>query len=131
MDGGTSAAALLAAPDDPAAEDSRAGSPWARAAGARAKRVDRTEELLREIHSLREAIRESMEQYERRVNGQLAEVVRALHRGENHLPAIRTSEVMLRAMRGTELKPHRGRAKDLVRIQELVAELTELITPKK
>jgi hypothetical protein len=33
------------------------------------------------------------------------------------------------AIRAVELEPDRGRARDLVRLHELVAELTELLTP--
>jgi hypothetical protein len=102
------------------------------AARGHGSRAQRAAELLREIHDLRAALHEALEQYERRVDGQLAEVVRALHRPGTGggLPAGKTLGVMLGAIAQAELKPQRGRARDLVRIQELVAQLTELATPK-
>lgn len=36
---------------------------------------------------------------------------------------------MLRAIRSVDLEPARGRPRDRVRLHELVAELTELLTP--
>jgi hypothetical protein len=123
--------AAVAAPDEGRAGDGVRALPRWIAPRAGRGRGARAEELLREIHALRTAMREALEQYERRVSGQLAEVVRSLHQGGGDgLPDGKTLGVMLRALHATELKPQRGRAKDLVRIQELVAELTELATPK-
>jgi hypothetical protein len=123
--------AALEAPEEPDAERTVRGLPGWMGPGGRRGRAERAGELLREIHALRAALHQALEQYERRVDGQLAEVVRALHQGGGDgLPQGRTLGVMLDAIRDSELKPQRGRAKDLVRIQELVAELTELATPK-
>jgi hypothetical protein len=100
--------------------------------GKRGRRMETLREVVVEVEALRPLLREVVEQYELRIAAQLAEVLRALH-GESAAfaqpPSIRTTSAMLRAIRQVEIKPARGRAKDLVRLHELVAELTELLTP--
>ena len=98
--------------------------------GARpAKRGDELRQsLVIELHTLRLQAQDAVEQYTLRVNAQLAEVLR-LAEGEGtagekprRLPA-KLAAAMLAQLRDVRLKPKKGRAKDLVRIQELVEEL--------
>jgi hypothetical protein len=84
--------------------------------------------LVIELHTLRLQAQDAVEQYTLRVNAQLAEVLR-LAEGEGtagekprRLPA-KLAAAMLARLRDVKLKPKKGRAKDLVRIQELVEEL--------
>ncbi|HEU4561373.1 MAG TPA: hypothetical protein VFS20_26200 [Longimicrobium sp.] len=84
-----------------------------------------------EVEALRPVLEEAVQQYELRITAQLVEIVRALHAQSSavpRLPSVKTTSAMLQAIRSVELKPARGRAKDLVRLHELVAELTELLT---
>jgi hypothetical protein len=90
-------------------------------------------EVAHEVEALRGVLEEAVRQYEVRTAAQLSEVLRALYAGSStvpRLPPARTTTAMLRAIRAVELKPARGRAKDLVRLHELVGELTELLTPE-
>jgi hypothetical protein len=84
-------------------------------------------EVVLEIEALRVSLRHAVEQYEVRLAGQMLALMRALDDGGGDTPPSRVSGAMLRAIRTTELKPRKGRAKDLVRLQDLVAELTELL----
>lgn len=87
--------------------------------------------VVSEVEALRPAMEEAVRQYEVRTAAQIGEILRALQ-GESAIlarpPSVKTTSAMLRAIEALELKPGRGRAKDLVRLHELVAELTELLT---
>lgn len=84
-------------------------------------------EAVLEIEALRVSLRHAVEQYEVRLAGQMLALMRALDGEAADTPPSRVSTAVLRAIRGTELKPRKGRAKDLVRLQDLVAHLTELL----
>jgi hypothetical protein len=92
-------------------------------------------ELIGEIQGLQPVLQELVQQYEMRITAQLAEIVRGLNGDESgrlpRFPAVKASTAMLRAIHATELKPRKGRAKDLVRLHELVALLTELLPPQE
>ena len=98
------------------------------------RRIQLAQELVLEIQTLRRSLHDSLEQYELRMSAQIAEVLRGLQGADEdappRAPAVKTSTAMLRAIRGTEVKPRKGRAKDLVRLQELVAQLTEMLPPR-
>lgn len=97
------------------------------------RRVRGVREVVAEVEALRPVLEQAVRQYELRIAAQLEEIVRALQGGSpalDHLPRVRTTTAMLRAIHAAQLKPERGRAKDLVRLHELVAELTELLTPE-
>lgn len=97
------------------------------------RRIRLAQELVLEIQSLRTTLQESVESYEQRMSAQISEVLRHLQGPEGeppHAPAVKTAAAMLRAIRETEVKPRKGRAKDLVRLQELVAQLTEMLPPR-
>ncbi|HEU0052740.1 MAG TPA: hypothetical protein VFQ39_06170 [Longimicrobium sp.] len=96
------------------------------------RRVRLVREVAGEVETLRDVLEEAVRAYEARIAAQLSEVLRALyaeHSAVPRLPSAKTTTAMLRAIRAVELKPARGRAKDLVRLHELVGELTELLTP--
>jgi hypothetical protein len=114
----TLAAATLAVPK-PAAP-----RPSSKPVTRRRKQMAR--EVVLEIEALRVSLRHAVEQYEVRLAGQMLALMRALDEDEGTPPS-RVSGAMLRSIRGTELKPRKGRAKDLVRLQDLVAHLTELL----
>lgn len=99
------------------------------------RRIELAQSLVLEIQQLRGAVRRTVDGYERRMDAQLAEVLRQLQGGPPgddapRVPSVKAAEGMIRAIRRTEVKPPKGRAKDLVRLQELVAELTELLPPR-
>ena len=99
------------------------------------RRVILARQLMTEIEGLQPVLQELVQQYELRITAQLAEILRVLNGDEAgrlpRFPAAKTSTAMLRALRATDLKPRKGRAKDLVRLQELVAELTEMLPPRE
>ncbi len=99
------------------------------------RRVILARQLMTEIGELQPLLQELVQQYELRITAQLAEILRTLNGDEAgrlpRFPAAKTSAAMLRALRATDLKPRKGRAKDLVRLQELVAELTEMLPPRE
>jgi hypothetical protein len=87
--------------------------------------------VVAEVEALRPALEEAVRQYEVRIAAQIAEILRSLQGESASLarpPPVKTTSAMLRALQEVELRPARGRAKDLVRLHELVAELTELLT---
>lgn len=99
------------------------------------RRIETAQALVLEIQALRTAFQESLQQYELRMQGQFAEVLTHLQGGaaldeRPHVPSTKTAAAMLHAIRTAELKPRKGRAKDLVRLQELVAHLTEMLPPR-
>jgi hypothetical protein len=98
--------------------------------GSGGRRAHLARELVREVDGLRPVLRDMVTEYEARLARQLAEVVGALTPESaftTRPPPARTTSAMLRAIRSIELKPSRGRAKDLVQLQELVATLTEML----
>jgi hypothetical protein len=106
--------------------------PGARRRGG-SRRVEMVRRVVAEVEALRPAMEEAVQQYELRITAQLAEILRTL-RGESaalaRLPSVKTSSALLKALRSVEIKPSRGRPRDLVRLHELDAELTELLTPE-
>ena len=110
------------------AEVAAAAAPTARGAKPAKRGDELRQSLVIELHTLRLQAQDAVEQYTLRVNAQLAEVLR-LAEGEGaagekprRLPA-KLAAAMLAQLRDLKLKPKKGRAKDLVRIQELVEEL--------
>jgi hypothetical protein len=98
---------------------------------AKEKRIEVSRETIAELEGLRRTLEEISERYQLRVSGQFAELVSILEAGLNAddrtAPASATLAVMLDRIHKTELKPRKGRAKDLVRLQDLAGELTEML----
>jgi len=99
------------------------------------RRQEKTMQVIVELERLRADLDAMAEAYRLRVGGRVAELLRYVH-GDPALAqkpkpfTIRAADEMLAAVRKAELKPKKGRAKDFVRMQELVAELSE-ITPSE
>ncbi len=87
------------------------------------------ETLAREVQGLRVALRETLEQYTARVDGDLAAVLARLE-GDGASPMVpptATSREALGRIGTTKLKPEKGRAKDLARLQKLTEDIAALI----
>ncbi len=81
-----------------------------------------------EIGVLRGVLHETVDQYTARVDGRLAALLARLEGSEAGgdrpwVPAAGVSRALLDELRGLKLKPEKGRAKDLARIQKLVESL--------
>ena len=95
------------------------------------KRDQTTQELLLQLKELRVNVDEVAEQFRLRVSGQLAEIARAVE-GRDLLPkqkrlSAKAAAQMLAEVQQLSLKPRKGRAKDLVRLQELAKKLSALL----
>ena len=120
------AAEMEAAPDEPAMER---GSP--EADGHLSRRQELAREVVLEIHALRVALDDALQTFGARVQGNLAGAARrleeaALGESEAPLPSARALGGLLRDLRAVKLKPRKGRAKDLNRIDRVADELAEL-----
>lgn len=95
------------------------------------KRSD-IEELHQAIDFLRLSLKEMVDQYALRIGGQLARVkqitdLRQFGDEKRLSPSHKTVREMLDLIRTTKIKPAKGRAKDFVRIQELIDEFIDLL----
>jgi hypothetical protein len=90
-----------------------------------------SDELRRELGSLRSSFKQTIEQFELRLGGQLVELGGALDslgkKGTRPALSSRSIKKMIAAIHATKLKPAKGRLKDLERIHELVRELLALV----
>lgn len=87
------------------------------------------EALAREIAGLRKTLRETLEHYTARVDGELAAILTRLE-GDGSPPLVppaRVSRGMLERVGDVRLKPEKGRGKDLVRLQKLTGEIAALL----
>jgi hypothetical protein len=103
--------------------------------GAR-KRAVVARDLVSELKNLRLALDEMTEHYRLRVGAQITELLQTaegageLERNGRRLPAA-VMEQLLDVMHTIRLKPQKGRAKDFVRLQELVDELVERLPAER
>ena len=101
-----------------------------------AARAAATQEVVVELRTLRGQLEVMSESYRMRVSGQLAELLRFIEGDEDlgqspqHL-TLKAAQAVLQRIEKLDFKPKRGRAKDFARLEELVAELTELIPPER
>ena len=132
VDSEASEGAVAEAGPPPGEWTSRAASSFGRVRSRR--RIQLAQELVLEIQALRPTLHEALEHYQARMTGQITEVLRHLQGDDEgrppRVPPVKTAAAMLHAIRAAEMKPRKGRAKDLVRLQELVAHLTELLPPR-
>ncbi len=99
------------------------------------KRQELARELATELKALRATMDEMIEHYRLRAGGQIGELLQAVEGdaapGERAArPTAAVTQSLLEVMRGTRLKPRKGRAKDFARLQELIEELVALLPPE-
>jgi hypothetical protein len=100
----------------------------------RGRRAELNERLLVQLDALRAALAEMLERYELRVAGRLNELDQQV-RGDDSLDlpprplTVKSAEAVLAAIDGVKLKPKKGRAKDLARIEALIDRLGEIAPP--
>ncbi len=90
------------------------------------KRAVLASELAAEIQGLRPVLKDIIEIYKSRVDGQLAglcEVFQEAGGAENGLPSAKIEARMIEAVRALKVKARKGRVKDLARIEELANRL--------
>ena len=102
------------------------------ATGKSASRTAAAHEAAAELAALRSALQQMTERYQVRVGGQLENLLRSVS-GEAtldprvRLPTLKQTKELRAAVATVELKPQKGRAKDFARLQELVAQLSEIM----
>jgi hypothetical protein len=96
------------------------------------KRAEQAETLVAELTLLRATMDEMIEHYRLRIGGEIAELIDAVHGGNGvaHAPPAKVTSALLLELRETQLKAQKGRGKDLVRLQQLVRRLGELLPPE-
>src|SRR5688572_9005637 len=97
------------------------------ASARRKKKEELAEQLIRELRELRAESDELAEHVRLRTGGQIAELIGIVGgdqkgTGTKRLPA-KAAAAMLAAVRERRVKPNRGRAKDLVKLQRLLRHL--------
>lgn len=101
---------------------------------SRGKRGELNERVLAQVDSLRTALAEAIERYELRVAGRLNELELQV-RGDASLDlpprplTVKNAQAVLAEFDDVKLKPKKGRAKDLARIEALVDRLVEIAPP--
>ena len=96
------------------------------------KREEQADALASELTQLRATLDEMIEHYRLRIGGEISELIDAVHgsNGTSHVPPAKVTSALLHELRGTPLKPHKGRAKEFVRLQQLVRRLNEMLPPE-
>lgn len=84
------------------------------------------------MQGLRANLRETIEHFTARVDGSLASMISRLEGGraageEPLVPPAKLSRSLLSEIRGLELKPEKGRVKDLMRIKRQVEDLARAL----
>ncbi len=100
----------------------------------KAKRTEIAREVAQELHKLRPVMREIGGSLLDRLDGQLAGLAlylegQSLPLERTPLPPGRTLAAMLAAVKALKIKPKKGRAKDLARIEALLESLTAKMPP--
>lgn len=94
------------------------------------------EDLQLEITTLRQTMNEMLDRYRLKLDAALVQIADstsgngALGETPRQLPAS-VAEGMLKQIRALDIKPQKGRAKDLVRVQDLVGSLIEQLPGEK
>jgi hypothetical protein len=102
----------------------------------RSEAADNAQELLRALALLRARVDEATEQFGLNVKARIDEILHAMASGvapdAGHvLPEPRFVKKMVRRLQLLAQNPPKGRAKDLKRIQDLVASISEAVSSKK
>ena len=89
---------------------------------------DATRVLVDELVALRVAFREASERFAARVEAELALVEKRIEEPGRRLhgPAL---DLLARRVRSLDLKPAKGRLKDLIRVREVAEELLAALEP--
>ena len=96
------------------------------------RKTHRSEELVREIEYLRSVARDVADRYSLKVHAQLANIVRILKASNRkgrrvRKPNGKTLCEMLSRICSLKVKPKKGRAKDLVRIEAIAKKLDDFM----
>ena len=96
------------------------------------KRDEQAEVLTAELTQLRATLDEMIEHYRLRIGGEISELIDAVHgsNGKPHAPPAKVTSAILQELHETPLKPQKGRAKEFVRLQQLVRRMNELLPPE-
>lgn len=95
------------------------------------RRADGAAALHQQLQVLRETISETLEGVSLRLQSEVAEMQRLLagevHPGERRpvLPSARAAGILMARIRALKVRPRKGRAKDVVRLEKLVAGLVD------
>ena len=94
--------------------------------------VRRNKELVREIKYLRSVAKDVVDRYSLRVYASLVNIVRILESSDRkrlaaRKPSDNTMREMLSCVRSLKVKPKKGRAKDLARIEIIVKKLDDFL----
>jgi len=94
--------------------------------------IYRKEELVREIEYLRSITKDVVDRYSLRVYSCLMDIMRILKSPNRKTQTVKkpndkTMRVMLSCARSLKVKPKKGRAKDLVRIETIARKLDDLM----
>ena len=104
--------------------------------GKKTEAMTDARELRRELALLRRRVDEATEQFSLGVKGRIDEILHILGNGEppaagHVLPEPRFVEKIVRRLKMLSSRQPKGRAKDLKRIQDLVAALSEAVVSGK
>ena len=102
------------------------------AAPRKKKRQEQADALASELTQLRATLEEMIEHYRLRIGGEISELIDAVHgsNGASHAPPAKVTSALLQELHDTPLKPQKGRAKEFVRLQQLVRRLNEMLPPE-
>ena len=92
----------------------------------------RNGELIREIKYLRSVVKDVVGRYSLRVHACLVGIVRILESPNRKIQQVRkpndkTMREMLSCIRSLKVKPKKGRAKDIVRIETIIKKMDKLM----
>ncbi len=90
-----------------------------------------TERVTLSIGELRKTFRLVAQNYEQRIDKELSEILALLETGRNTKSRIATLRDMLALIRNLQVRPEKGRRKDLRKIDSLVGDLSMLVEDLK
>lgn len=119
---------------EPKAPSPEAGNGKIRPPRATKARVQ-AEELTAELDALRSSLNEMVDRYKLKLEAELIQIDESVRGGPSYVGRLkplpsRVIVAMMKRVKDLDIKPHKGRAKDLVRMQDLVADLMELLPAK-
>ena len=98
------------------------------------KRDELAQELLLELREMRANLDELTEHYRLRIAGEHADITQTLEgkglQPKPKRPTAKLTQAMLNEIRRRPIKPKKGRAKDLVKLQDIVRSVAMLLPPE-